>query len=237
MRTGAAGAIASKYLVNGTPNSLGIIGCGMQATFQVLAISTIFNFNRIYIFDIKKDRALRLLKTFPKLPIVISNIEQAAGCDIVCTQTPSRGAVVHKDWIKDGAHINAIGADAPGKRELDPSILKYAKIVVDSMEQAKHGGEINLPLKEGIITEGDIYATLGEIVSGLKKGRTGNETTIFDSTGLAIQDIAVAGMLYEKAKKRKIGKPVEFIDHVLEPLDKDSLVYSRKGRKKRMKKT
>jgi alanine dehydrogenase len=108
---------------------------------------------------------------------------------------------VRKEWIKPGTHVNAIGADAPGKEELDPEILKTAKIVVDNFAQASHSGEINVPLAKGIISKENIYAELGEIIIGRKTGReSDNEITVFDSTGLAIQDISCARLVYDKAR-------------------------------------
>jgi alanine dehydrogenase len=115
-------------------------------------------------------------------------------------------------WISGGAHINAIGADAPRKQELDPKILKRAKIVVDDMEQAIHSGEINVPISKGLLTPKDIYADLGEIVTGKKPGRVSDEEiTVFDSTGLAVQDIATDWIVFKKAKRRGVGREIELL--------------------------
>ncbi|MCR8486838.1 MAG: ornithine cyclodeaminase family protein, partial [Crenarchaeota archaeon] len=113
----------------------------------------------------------------------------------------------------EGTHFNCIGADAPGKQELDPMILKRAsKIVVDDVEQAIHSGEINVPLSMGIIGGGKIYGELGEIVAGLKKGREDDhEITIFSSTGLAIQDAAVANIAYENAIRKGAGIKLKLV--------------------------
>ena len=102
-----------------------------------------------------------------------------------------------------GTHINAVGADAPGKQELDPSILKEAIVVVDDMKQAIGSGEINVPIQEGIYGTDEIYGTLAEVVVGKKKGRANSkDITVFDSTGIAVADIAVAKLLFEKAQQR-----------------------------------
>ena len=99
-----------------------------------------------------------------------------------------------------------MGADAPLKEELDPAILKRAKIVVDDWEQAAHSGEINVPFSKGILSEKDVWAELGDIIVGTKQGRTSNkEITIFDSTGLAIQDAATVELVYKKAISKKTG--------------------------------
>ncbi|MEM2491336.1 MAG: ornithine cyclodeaminase family protein, partial [Candidatus Bathyarchaeia archaeon] len=111
------------------------------------------------------------------------------GADIIATTTPSREPLIAKEWISEGAHINCIGADAPGKQELDPAILRHAKIVVDDWEQASHSGEIDVPISKSLLGKGDVWAELGEIVAGLKPGRESDrEVTVLVSTGLAIQD-------------------------------------------------
>jgi len=102
-------------------------------------------------------------------------------------------------------HINAIGADAKGKQEIETDLLKNAKVIVDDIEQASHSGEINVPLSQGVIKIEDIYGTLGEVVANIKKGRErDNEITIFDSTGLAIEDLICAKLVYKKARERKL---------------------------------
>ena len=106
------------------------------------------------------------------------------------------------EWVRPGAHINAIGADAEGKEELDPSILKKAVVVVDDLRQAVAAGEINVPVRKGLFAVEEVYATLGEIVVGRKQGRKDPKAiTFFDSTGVAIEDIAVAKLVYDKARK------------------------------------
>ena len=128
------------------------------------------------------------------------------------TTTPSRRPIVRSAWIKEGTHINAIGADAKGKEEFEPALLKRAKIVVDDIEQACHSGEINVPLSKKIITKKDIHATLGDILTGKRRGRnSAQEITLFDSTGLAIQDIAVAKMVYERAVRKRLGKHIKIV--------------------------
>ncbi|HCJ67242.1 MAG TPA: alanine dehydrogenase [Elusimicrobia bacterium] len=211
-RTGAAGAIASKYLAHKNVKTLGLIGCGKQAETQLLFHNQIFQFIEIYVTDRNEERIKKFIKKFAKLPLRKSSSERVAGCDILCTTTPSRGPIVRAEWIKPGTHINAIGADAPGKQELDSNIVKKAKIVVDDYEQATRSGEINIPLSKGIISEKNIHSTLGEVIAGIKPGRMNDkEITVFDSTGLAIQDIAVAKVIYEKAKKLKIGTEVNLV--------------------------
>jgi alanine dehydrogenase len=200
-RTGAAAAIASKYLARQGSHTIGIIGAGFQAYAQILAHVELFTPVAINAFDISQAAVDKLAHSLPHLSIRSCSIEEAAASDIVCTLTPSRSPIVKKEWIIPGTHINAVGADAPGKQELDPSILKEAIVVVDDMKQAISSGEINVPIQKGIYSIGEVYGTLAEVVIGKKKGRTDNKViTVFDSTGIAVEDIAVAKMLFEKAQ-------------------------------------
>jgi alanine dehydrogenase len=116
------------------------------------------------------------------------------------------------NMISSGTHFNCIGADAPGKEELDPAILKRAKIVVDDWEQASHSGEINVPFSKGVIAKRNVWAEIGEVVAGLKSGREKqDEITIFTSTGLAVQDAVTAKIAYDKAIKKRIGRFVKIV--------------------------
>ncbi len=215
-RTGAAGGIASRYLANPGSRSLGIIGCGTQAVTQFLFINHVMEIRHVKLHDVRRENARKLQSTIssinPGCNIEITDVRRACNADIVVTTTPSRSPIVKHEWIREGTHINAIGADAEGKQELDPEILRRAKIVVDEIRQASHSGEINVPLKEGIISENNIHAELGEIISGRKKGREReDEITVFDSTGLAIQDIAVAGEIYRFAINNNLGRMIKFV--------------------------
>ena len=213
MRTGAAGGIAAKYLARKDSKIIGFVGCGMQARTQFLALKELFDLEQAKCYDINENAAVNFAKFVEKFGVDanVTGVKEACDFDILVTTTPSREPVVRAEWIKEGTHINAIGADAPGKQEIDGNLLKRAKIVVDDYEQAKHSGEINVPLSLGIITEEDIYASIGEIIAGKKKGRESeDEITLFDSTGLAIQDIATASKVYEEAVKRGIGKKFRF---------------------------
>ena len=106
-----------------------------------------------------------------------------------------------------------MGADAPGKQELETALILRSNIIIDDWEQASHSGEINVPLSEGTFGNGDIHAKLGDVLIGNKMGRTSDrEITVFDSTGLAVQDIAAAWKVYEKALERGIGSNINFLD-------------------------
>jgi len=207
VRTGAAGGVAIKYLARRDSSVIGMIGAGMQAKTQLLAIDEVLpRIEEVKVFDLNRDASLRYAEEMgSKLNINIrpvETIEEVTEADIVVTTTPSTKPIVSKQHIRPGTHINAIGADAEGKQEIEVELLKGAKIVIDNVEQACHSGEINVPLSKGQIKVEEIYGTLGEIVAGMKKGReTDDEITIFDSTGLAIQDIICARLVYDKTRK------------------------------------
>lgn len=210
MRTGAAGGIAVKYLARTDSSTVGMVGAGKQAETQLLAINQVMpKIEEVKVFDQYNEASKRYAEEMgTKLGIKIrpvETVEAAAEADIVVTTTPSRKPIVKKQHIRPGTHINAIGADAKGKQEIESDLLASAKVVVDDIEQASHSGEVNVPLSEGRIRIEEICGTLGEIVTNMKKGRENDkEITIFDSTGLAIQDIICAKLVYEKVKGREV---------------------------------
>jgi alanine dehydrogenase len=201
-RTGAAAAVASKYLARPDSHTVGIIGAGFQAHTQILAHAELFNLISINVFDVSQAAVDQLMHSLASFPIRNCSIQEAVASDIVCTLTPSRSPVIKREWVKPGTHINAVGADAPGKQELDPSIVKEAIVVVDDLEQASGSGEINVPIDKGEYSISEVYGTLAGLVAGKRQGRTSNaDITVFDSTGIAVEDIAVAKLLFEKAQQ------------------------------------
>ena len=211
LRTGAAGGVAAKYLARKDSHIVGIVGTGNQAKTQLMALSLVFDIHQVKVYDISTDRAEGfrgdMMQNIGAEIIVASSVEEVCDCDILVTVTPVRKPLVRSEWIKPGTHINAIGADAAGKEELDPMLLTRAKVIVDDIVQASHSGEVNVPLSDGVITSDDIWAEIGEVVADIKVGRENeSEITVFDSTGLAIQDIATATIVYNAAKKRGLGR-------------------------------
>jgi alanine dehydrogenase len=213
MRTAAAGGIAAKYLANRDSKIASFIGAGVQARAQLLALLLVFpNLEEIRVCDISLKAAEAFASEAKskvadcRVVVVGSEAEAVRGADIVVTTTPSKKPLVFDAWVSEGTHFNCIGADAPLKEELDPAILKRAKIVVDDWEQAAHSGEINVPLSKGVLSEKDVWAELGDVVAGTKPARTSEEEiTVFDSTGLAIQDAATVELVYKKAMSRNAG--------------------------------
>jgi ornithine cyclodeaminase/alanine dehydrogenase len=208
LRTGAAGGVASKHLVSRPPSTIGFIGCGAQARTLYDAHRAVFDGFEGLVHDRNPQAAARLAT---EVGARVVSLEEAAGADIVCTATPSRSPFVRPEWIRPGAHINAMGADAPGKQELHSAILKNARVYIDDIHQAVASGEINVPLAKGEILRSDIAGTLGEIVAGRLPKPPAGSTTIFDSTGLAIQDVALAQALYQLAKSRALGQEIDLV--------------------------
>jgi alanine dehydrogenase len=220
MRTGAAGGIAAKYLAKKDAKVVGLVGAGAQARTQLMSLIPLYKkLEEVRVWSrTEKTRDAYVSEMEPlygnaaKMVPVKNAKDAVEGADIVVTTTPSRKPIVSNNWVEAGMHFNCIGADAPGKQELDPTILKRAKIVVDDWEQASHSGEINVPLTEGIITKENVWGAICEIVAGLKPGRTSpDEITVFTSTGLAVQDAVTADLAYKKAVAKQIGKFVEIV--------------------------
>jgi len=216
MRTGAAGAVAARYLARRSSRRVGLVGAGAQARTQLLGLARSFEIETVIVADLSLDRARALerdAKDFLQAEYLLTTeIRDACDCDILVTTTPSRKPLVKEEWIMDGTHINAIGADAKGKEELDPHLLQRAKVVVDDLAQASHSGEVNVPLTEGLFAPEEIYATIGEVVAGKVQGRADDEEiTIFDSTGLAIQDVATATRVHQKALELELGTKLPFL--------------------------
>ncbi len=212
-RTGATVAIASKYLARPDSHTLGVIGAGRQAYTQIEAHAQLFDLKLIRVHDRSRDAAQKLISFFPRYHLKACSLEETAASDIVCTLTPARVPFLKREWIVQGTHINAVGADAAGKEELDPAILKEAMVIVDDIRQASVAGEINVPITEGTFAIDEVYGTLGEIIVGRKQGREDRDvTTVFDSTGVAIEDLAVAKLIYEKAKKSGSYLSIDIIE-------------------------
>ena len=219
IRTGAAGGIAAKCLARKDSKIVGLIGAGAQARTQLAALLHVYGKLeevRVWSLDATKEEfASEMQLKYGSLCriIPVGTVKEAVeDTDIVVTTTPSRRPLVMDDMVSLGMHFNCIGADAPGKEELDPAILKRAKIVVDDWEQAIHGGEINVPISQGIISRENILGEIGEVIAGLKPGRESDEEiTIFTSTGLAVQDAVTAQIAYEKALKKNVGRFMKIV--------------------------
>ena len=218
MRTGAAAGVGTKYLARHDSTTLGIIGAGKQAFTQLMALKEVMNIESAKVFCrtcASRENFAKMAKE--KFGINVKAVETpqeaVKDVDVIVTVTPANKPILKTEWISEGTHINAMGADAPGKQELESGLLKKSRIFIDCWEQARHSGEINVPVAEGIVTRDDIDAKIGDVITGKNPGRLSDEDiTIFDSTGLAVQDIVTAWKVYEKALARGIGSNINFLD-------------------------
>jgi alanine dehydrogenase len=204
-RTAAATAVAAKYLAPTGEIRLGMVGYGTQAGMQIEAMMSIKKVKEISLAGRDGAKVKAFAKTVAeKFNIsgkVVSEKILAETSNVIITCTPSTNYFIKREWIQPGTFIGAVGADSPGKNELEPSLMASAKIVADIKSQVIRVGESQHAIREKLITPDSIYAELGELIIGTKKGRTSNEEIfIYDSTGTALQDVAVAALLYEKLK-------------------------------------
>jgi alanine dehydrogenase len=205
LRTGAAAAVATRHLAPEDATTLGLVGAGIQSYTQLEAIAQVRPIAEVVLSDLDDEAIASFRERYgDAYEIREGAIEDAASCPVVSTTTPVREPIVKT--VGDRTHVNAMGADAAGKQELDPGILQNAKVVIDDYEQCTHSGEINVPWGDGLLDDDDIHAELGDVVAGTAEGRTAEDgVTVFDSTGLAIQDVAAAHVVYERAQREDIG--------------------------------
>ncbi|UZE04327.1 ornithine cyclodeaminase family protein [Pseudomonas corrugata] len=217
LRTGASGAVSVKALARKNAKKITTIGTGNQARMQIRAISLVMQIEEIHAWS-RNPEALARFKTDIEgefdIPVILADSKKEAveQADILITTTRGKGSLVDASWVKPGTHIVAIGTDMKGKQELDPEIFRHAKIVNDSISQCIEKGETWHPLNAKIITQDDIHGELGEILLGRKPGRENDdEITIFDSTGMAIQDNTTAEKIYRNALENKVGTFFAFL--------------------------
>lgn len=226
IRTGAAGAIGAKYLARKDSRRLLVVGSGNQAFYQIAAMLTVFpGLERVTVANpLSAQHARQFVDALPgrlerelgircggvALSAVGSPETALADADIVITVTPSKTPLVRKEWVKPGTHFSCIGADAEGKEELDPQLTAGARIFVDDTVHCVSSGEVELPIKAGIISEADIIGEIGELILGKKQGRTSeDDITIYDATGMALLDLAAAKAALDAADERQLGQTVE----------------------------
>jgi alanine dehydrogenase len=216
-RTGAAGGLSAKILARGDSKKVALIGAGNQARMQIKAIVEVMTVDVVNVWSPLKEEMQTYKKDVEadlKLTVHICETPKEAvqDADIIVTVTPGKNAIVQDGWVKDGAHIIAVGADMAGKQEIDTKLFKRAKIFVDSLSQCLERGETRNAVISGDILPESIHAELGEVILGTKAGRSSaQELTIFDTTGMGIQDNTLSTMLYKKAVELGIGTTIDFL--------------------------
>ena len=226
IRTGAAGAIGAKLLARKHAKNLLIVGAGHVATFQ--AAATLLSFpgiEKVMVYDgLDYDNADRFVKNLRGTLAkdfgiedvkaeftAVKDIAEATGTsDIIITVTPSREPIIKKEWVKPGTHFSCIGSDMAGKEEIDPEIFADAKVFTDDIEQCTNVGEIEIPIKKGIMNRENISGIIGDIITGKASGREDDEQiTVFDATGTALLDLATGMLAIREAKKQGLGQTIE----------------------------
>jgi alanine dehydrogenase len=218
LRTGAAGAVSVKALARKNARKITSIGTGNQARMQIRAICEIVEIDEIYAWSRTPEMLSKYKMDIERefgIPVIITRSKQEAvqQADILITATRGKGEPVKADWVKPGTHIVAIGTDQRGKQELDPELFRNAKIIVDSLSQCTEKGETWHPLDKKVITQADIHGEIGDVLLGRKPGReSDDEITIFDSTGMAIQDNTTASKIYQSAIANGVGTSFRFFE-------------------------
>jgi alanine dehydrogenase len=215
-RTGAATAVAAKYLARPDSRVATICGCGNQGRIQLRALARVLPIRRVLAYDPDEERSRRFVEEMERelgIPVhPARDLETAVRRSDVCiTCTPSRRFFLKERMVSPGTFIAAVGADDPRKQEIEPALLASSKVVADVLAQCAEIGEIHHALEAGLLSRDAVHGELADLVTGRKTGRTGaEEITLFDSTGTALQDVAAAAAVYEKAVIREVGVPFDF---------------------------
>jgi len=219
IRTGAGAAVATKYLARKDARVIGVLGTGATAWFSLLAHQAIqWPASRVYVYSRSAERRQWFTRemsdrtgyTVEPLDNPEAVVQQA---DILITATATHTPVMKAEWVQPGTHINAMGQ----KYEIDPQLYARVKNIGDEALTAIHDGKLSVGIKAGVVTDEAMYASLGEVVVGSKPGRmSDSEITLFDSSGLCVQDLAAGLHVWKLAQEKGMGRPVEF--HHDEPL-------------------
>ena len=218
IRTGAASGVASKYLARPGADVLGMIGTGWQARAQVEAICAALPIRQVRVFGRDADRRREFsdsMATVTGVEVVPVESAEAAvrGASVVATMTSSATPVLLGEWLEPGVHVNAAGSNAIDRQELDAEALRRADLVfADQLEGARlESGDLAAAIEAGAIGWEQVVE-FGEVVAGSRTGRTSDDqVTIFESQGLAVQDVAAAAYVYEQARAQGIGREIEFL--------------------------
>ncbi|MFN2622246.1 MAG: ornithine cyclodeaminase family protein [Chthoniobacterales bacterium] len=215
-RTAAASAVAAKYLARPHSSIATICGCGRQATAQLHAITSVLPLKKIFAFDSNYAAAEKFARDVAKeFGLAIEPAREVSraleNTDVCITCTTATEFFVRREDVRPGTFIAGVGADDSHKQEIDPVLMARAKVVADSLDQSSTIGDTHHAIAAGLMGKKDVYAELSEIVAGNKPGRTSDdEITIFDSTGIALEDAVAAVAVYEKAFNRQSQSRFDF---------------------------
>jgi ornithine cyclodeaminase/alanine dehydrogenase len=218
LRTGAASGLATRLFARKDAQTMALFGCGTQGRTQLEAVLCERNIKKVFVFDKFKESAIKLIteiqKKYQLEMIFAEDTSVLKEVDIICTATNSTAPLFKLEDVKAGVHINAIGSFQPHMQELDPYLIKAAKVFVDQLEPClKESGDLIKPLQDGIIEENHILGEIGDFILNKIKGRElDDELTIFKSVGVAIQDFAVASDIYNHAIQADFGLEINLFE-------------------------
>lgn len=227
LRTGAAGALGVKWLARKDARNLLVAGAGHMATYEIAAtLAACPNITRVELWDPRSQEApvSRARAMEPQVAalldaagiqrsyelVAVADGEEACGhADAIITVTPATTPIICAGWVRPGTHLSCVGADMEGKQEVASAIHAAACLFVDDRDQSVASGELEIPVKEGAITAKNIVAELGEVIAGLAEGRTSDEQiTLFDTSGIAVQDLASSKVAFDRAAEAGLGAVV-----------------------------
>ncbi|MGE5619484.1 MAG: ornithine cyclodeaminase family protein [Sphingomonadaceae bacterium] len=218
VRTAAVSGLATSLLAHEDASELAILGAGGQGRFHLVAMTTVRPIRRVRVFDASGENAERFRRemqsaTSASIEVASSPEEAVRGADVIVTTSTSRTPIVEYPWLKPGAHINGVGSHSPDAREIGGEVIAHARVVVDSKDAAlAEAGDLLIPISDGLVTAAQLSDELGEVVMGRKPGRTSPEQiTVYKSVGIAIQDVAVANLVYRKALAAGVGTEVDLL--------------------------
>ena len=216
LRTGAATGVAANYLARPDAKVATVCGCGNQGRVSLRALAGVRALTLAYAFDCDEEQARRFAaEVSEELDIEVRAVNELARAvkesDVCVTCTPSKQYLVSREDVRPGTFIAAVGADNGEKQEIDPRLMASGKVVADLLEQCATIGDLHHAINQGLMTKASVHAELGEVIAGMKPGRTSDdEVIIFDSTGTALQDVAAAAIVYERAVPAGAGAIVRF---------------------------
>jgi len=216
LRTGAASAVSTKYLARSGILTVGILGAGVQGYGQLEGLHAVAKLEEALVFDIDPSRVEALTKKATnELGVTVRSarqMEELYSADAISTATTSVKPLVFGEKLRAGTHVNAVGSNAPNRQEIDHTVLLKSRVFTDKTEQVlKEGGDLVIPISQGIYKPESIVGELADVVTGKIKGRTSNsDVTLFKSVGIALEDVAVARTVYELAIRKGLGREITF---------------------------
>ena len=212
VRTAAASSISIAHLARKDAKVLGMVGAGHQAGFQLRAAAEQRDFEKVVAWNFHPDMLPGLAQVADEIGLPFEAVEReqlGAQADVIITITSAHEPLMMKDWVKPGTHIACMGTDTKGKQEIDPELIAAATLFTDEIAQSTSIGETQHAIASGLISE-DVITPIGDVINGVHPGRSlDDEITLFDGTGVGLQDLAVASAAARLAEAKGKAQKVE----------------------------